>query len=89
MSLEDNLKNLLNFSYENFMTKDKDDSDSISAKSFEKSPLNFSHSKSLNKESLIEESIDQIKNTIQYTGMINLDKFDDNIRKIVFRKINI
>ncbi len=89
MSLEDNLKYLLNFSYENFMSREKDDTDSISSRSFERSYLNFSHSNSIPRESAIEESMDQNKNQIQYTGMINLDKFDDNIRNMVFRKINI
>ncbi len=89
MSLEDNLKYLLNFSYENFMSREKDDTDSISSKSFERSHLNFSQSDSIHRESALEESMDQNKNQIQYTGMINLDKFDDNIRNMVFRKINI
>jgi hypothetical protein len=84
LNIEENLKNLLNFSYENFLQKEKENSES-SRRSMSKSNLNISNPNSLNNDF---SSINQPRKEIQLTGSIQLDNVDENLRNQVFRKIN-
>ena len=86
LNIEDNLKNLLNFSYENFLSKERESSDTYSRKSIEKS--NLTNNQSMNN---YENNLENIfsfkrKNKITFTSDINLEKNDYRIGDFMFKK---
>lgn len=85
LNIDDNLKNLFNFSYENFYYKDKDHSDLISNSDDDKRK---NMRKQVNESQLNEFQTEELnnKNDIMYTNEISFDEVDEKLKNIVFRK---
>ena len=86
LNIEDNLKNLLNFSYENFLSKERESSDTYSRKSIEKSNLTNNQSMNNNENNLENIFSFKRKNKITFTSDINLEKNDYRIGDFMFKK---
>ncbi len=88
LNIDDNLKNLFNFSYENFYKKEIDNSDLLSNSDDEKSRY---QRKCINESNLNDFQTDEISNNnlnndIMFTNEISFDKAEENLKEIVFRK---
>lgn len=88
LNIDDNLKNLFNFSYENFYKKELENSDLMSNSDDEKSRY---QRKCINESNLNDFQTDEISNNnlnndIMFTNEISFDRADENLKEIVFRK---
>ena len=88
LNIDDNLKNLFNFTNENYYFKDKEHSDLLS-NSDDEMPRN--KRKHLNNSQLNEFQTEELSNAnkqndIMYTNEISFDEIDEKLKNIVFRK---
>lgn len=88
LNIDDNLKNLFNFSYENFYKKEIDNSDLLSNSDDEKSRYQRKciNESNINEFQTEEMSNNNLNNDIMFTNEISFDKAEENLKEIVFRK---